>query len=205
MTLSEGIQHDGFPFHVPDCSRNELPKFLKEQRFNVGAEIGVYVGEFTERFLKEDLKMYAIDPWCAYSGSGRTFQVQQTQDTVFKQAYDRLLPFGNCTIVKKTAMDALVDFPDGSLDFVYIDGNHDFSHVAEDLYEWEKKVRRGGIVSGHDYYHTPSFARNVICHVGPIVDAYVEIFDIKNFYTFGGNPVDRHDYDRYLSWMWFKP
>ncbi len=48
-------------------------------------------------------------------------------------------------------MDALEDFEDNSLDFVYIDGDHNFKHISEDIYEWTKKVRSGGIVSGHDY------------------------------------------------------
>jgi hypothetical protein len=39
-------------------------------------------------------------------------------------------------------MDALNDFEDDSLDFVYIDGNHEFPYVAEDLFHWSKKVRK---------------------------------------------------------------
>ena len=39
-----------------------------------------------------------------------------------------------------------------SLDFVYIDGNHHFDFVMQDIIEWSKKVRAGGVVSGHDYY-----------------------------------------------------
>lgn len=48
-------------------------------------------------------------------------------------------------------MDVVKQFKDESLDFVYIDGNHSFQHVVNDLCEWEKKVKVGGIVAGHDY------------------------------------------------------
>ncbi len=48
-------------------------------------------------------------------------------------------------------MDALADFEDESLDFVYIDGNHAAPWVDDDIREWSKKVRKGGVVSGHDY------------------------------------------------------
>ena len=48
-------------------------------------------------------------------------------------------------------MDAVEDFEDNSLDFVFIDGAHDFKNVAMDICEWAKKVRPGGIVYGHDY------------------------------------------------------
>ena len=47
--------------------------------------------------------------------------------------------------------DTIVEFEDGSFDFVFIDGNHEYSHVLEDITEWTKKVKPGGIVCGHDY------------------------------------------------------
>jgi predicted O-methyltransferase YrrM len=40
---------------------------------------------------------------------------------------------------------------DNSLDFVYIDANHMKSQVVRDIQCWYPKVRRGGLVSGHDY------------------------------------------------------
>jgi hypothetical protein len=102
-------------------------------------------------------------------------------------------------------MEALTDFKDGSLDFVYIDGNHDFRHVAEDLFEWSKKVRSGGVVSGHDYYCTIPQARNVICQVKHVVDAFVKTYQIPSFYTVGEiNPHERRG-DSTKTWFWVKP
>ncbi len=48
-------------------------------------------------------------------------------------------------------MDAVKDFEDNSLDFVYIDANHEYDYVKQDITEWTKKVKPGGIVAGHDY------------------------------------------------------
>lgn len=48
-------------------------------------------------------------------------------------------------------MDAVKDFAPSSLDFVYIDGDHFYDRVLEDLTEWSKIVKPGGIISGHDY------------------------------------------------------
>jgi len=205
MKLIEGIKYEGKPFLIPDCSRDELPEFFKEMGYTVGAEIGSHKGIYTEKFCKVGLKMYAVDPWKAYTGSGRTSNDQTIQDAIYADAKERLSPY-DCTLIKRESMDAVGGFRNESLDFVYIDGDHNFRHIAEDLYEWSWKVRPGGIVSGHDYYHTPSFARNVVCHVGPIVDAYVKIYDIKNFYIFGTMKTkERKNQDRYLSWMWIKP
>ena len=51
-------------------------------------------------------------------------------------------------------MQALEDFLDNSLDFVFIDANHTFEYVVNDIAEWSKKVRPGGIISGHDFLNS---------------------------------------------------
>jgi len=201
MELSEGIKHSGNPFEIPDCSRENLPKFFKKMGYAVGAEIGVYKGEFTEKFCKAGLKMYAIDPWHSYGGAGRAAKEQKRQDFLYGHTQRTLAPYLDCTIIRKTSMDAVHYFKDESLDFVYIDGDHSFKHIAEDIYEWTWKVRKGGVVSGHDYLGNNSIAQKMIPHVGAVVDAYVKAFNIKNWYIFGrgirGN-------DNALSWMWIR-
>jgi predicted O-methyltransferase YrrM len=42
-------------------------------------------------------------------------------------------------------------FPDGSLDLVFIDGDHEYESVKADLQTWLPKVKPGGMISGHDY------------------------------------------------------
>mgnify|MGYP001581135190 CR=1 FL=1 len=197
MKIIEGIKEKGRPFRIPDASRNDLPEFFKEMGYKVGAEIGVYKGEFTKKFLDLGMKMYAIDPWMEYNGTGRAFHEQETIDVVYEEAKTRLSPYPDCTILRKTSMDALSDVPDESLDFVYIDGDHSYIHITEDLYWWAKKVRKGGVVSGHDYFRTASNAKNVLCHVKPVVDAHVVVFGVMNFYLVG-----KKGDDHYFSWLW---
>lgn len=38
-----------------------------------------------------------------------------------------------------------------SIDFIFIDANHDYRHVKEDIRLWLPKVKRGGVIAGHDY------------------------------------------------------
>jgi len=38
-------------------------------------------------------------------------------------------------------------------DFVYIDGNHKYNHVKEDILKWLPKVNPNGVIAGHDYNH----------------------------------------------------
>ena len=100
-------------------------------------------------------------------------------------------------------MDAVKDFENESLDFVYIDGDHNFRHTAEDVYEWSKKVRKGGAVAGHDYWNTPPYAQNVVCQVEAVVDAYAKLFEIKNWYIFKRDNTNDQGL-KYPSWLWIK-
>lgn len=44
--------------------------------------------------------------------------------------------------------------PNLSLDFLFIDGSHDYDSVFRDIELWRPKVRAGGIISGHDYHES---------------------------------------------------
>jgi hypothetical protein len=206
MKLIDGIKLGGKPVIIPDCGRDTLPQFLKEMGLTTGAEVGVYKAAFTEKFCKEDLLIYAIDPWMAYQGAGKTQKEQARQDFLFGHAGRVLAPYKNVKIIRKTSVEAAKDFKDGSLDFVYIDGDHRFPYVAEDIYNWYAKVKKGGIVSGHDYYNVNPGANNVLINVKSVVDAFIEAFYIPNFYIFGQiQPPDKGPKDdRYFSWMFFK-
>lgn len=203
MKFIEAIKQSGCPFVVLDCGRDSLPEFFVEMGYKIGVEIGVLRGKFTEKLCKAELKIYAIDPWMGFSGQGRHQNEQLIQDGYYEQAKKVLSPYKNCAIIRKTSMDALEDFKDGSLDFIFIDGNHDFRHAAEDIFEWSKKVRVGGVVAGHDYFDTASFARNIVCNVKVVLDAYVKAFDITNWYIYMPEGAVDPD-DKKYSWMFIK-
>lgn len=193
----------GRPAQIPDCSRNDLPQFFKDLGFKVGVEIGVYKGEFTEILAKSGLKIFGIDPWLSY-GEYEYEKWQNKQDYNFKFTQKRLKPYENITLIRKMSMDAVEDFADESIDFVYIDGNHRFQYVAEDLMRWGRKVKTGGIICGHDYALFRH--RNVGggCQVKEIVDAYARSFEM-NFWVLGRRTVRPGEKrDRMRSWMFFK-
>ena len=179
-------------------TRDDLPQFFIDMGYKVGAEIGVWKGEFSEKFLQAGLTMYAVDPWMPFKGQGRHQRFPEIQDSYYQVAVKRLSQYPDCVIIRKTSMDAVEDFRDRSLDFVYIDGNHSFRYFAEDLHEWSQKVRPGGCIAGHDYFDTAPWATNIICHVKTVVDAYVELFQIKGLCIIGDSD------HRTKSWLWIK-
>jgi hypothetical protein len=177
-------------------SRDELPQYFKEMGYTTGAEVGVYLGEFIEKFCKAGFKMYGIDPYAAYDNYRKHPQEQDFEKMYWKSK--ELLESHGGTLIRKTSMEALNDIPDDSLDFVYIDANHSIRYAVEDIYEWYRKVRVGGVISGHDYFvdkHNPYWIR--ACHVKLAVDACVEIFKVKDLQVIGEG-------DRHPSWLWIK-
>lgn len=194
MDLIKAIKENGSPYEIPNASRDDLPQFFKEMGYQVGAEIGVLKGEFSEKFCREGLKLYAIDPW----GIAKL-------DAQFEQTKQLLLPYPNCTIIRKTSMEAVEDFEDESLDFVYIDGNHSFRYIAEDLVEWTKKIKKGGIVSGHDYFYAKTNPGRENWHVAQVLNAYTQAYGISNWYLIGRkNIVEGEKRDKWRSWMFVK-
>jgi hypothetical protein len=93
-------------------------------------QISICCGIFSEKICQANpqLSLTSIDPWLK-------------RDDLYEISKKRLAPY-NCAVIRDYRENAYKQFADNSLDFVYIDGNHEFRYVAEDIYEWEKKVRK---------------------------------------------------------------
>ena len=204
MDLKEALKQKGRPFEIPDCSRDDLPLFFKQMGYKVGAEIGVGKGKYSEKLCKAGLSLHAIDPWLNYKDYESTLG-QKKFDVVYEHAKKLLSSYPNCTIIRKTSMKAVEDFTDNSLDFVYIDGNHQFKYIAEDIFEWTKKVKSGGAISGHDYVYSGSTNPFGLCHVIYVVNAYTQAHGIQNWYLLGRKKTIKGEKrDKWRSWMWIK-
>jgi hypothetical protein len=57
------------------------------------------------------------------------------------------------TPIRKTSVEASKDFEDESCDVIYIDMQHTYDAVIEDLHHWYPKLKKGGYMAGHDVYH----------------------------------------------------
>ena len=138
------------PIQLPH-KRDELTRLFKELGYKVGAEIGVDRGLYAEELCKANpsVKLFCIDPWKVYKDY-EDMQDSHYMNINYTHTKKRLAPY-NCEIIKKSSMGAIKDFAPESLDFVYIDANHTYKYVLEDIKKWSKIVKPGGIVSGHDY------------------------------------------------------
>ncbi len=182
-----------------------LSKLFAELKFNKGVEVGVDRGYFSEVLCKDNpnLELSCVDPWKRGAfPEGNPYRVDQKyHDECYKESVKRLAPY-NTTIIKKTSMDALEDFEDNSLDFVYIDANHDFVNFIQDLHYWIKKVRHGGIVSGHDFAY---YSYKKFNHVKRALLAYSREYRmIPIFAVMYDEHPEALRRDHFRSWFWVK-
>lgn len=129
-------------------TRNDLiNKF--ELITGMGAEVGVYSGEFA----KEILLRYKGNLLCVDRWSGDTVGLgPQDWSSVFDAFISNCDGFRHRTITMiGLSVDMAREVEDNSLDFVYIDADHQYEAVKSDIEAWFPKVRVGGIISGHDY------------------------------------------------------
>lgn len=203
--VESGAPKDGAPLIIPDATRGDLVDFFHDMGYKKGAEIGVAKGRYSKRMCQAGMKVYPIDPYLAYPDYTLPTMYQRMDDE-FERATKRLAKYG-CEIIRKTSMQAVNDFHNESLDFVYIDGHHGFRYIAEDLCEWYKKVRKGGIISGHDYVYIPKkkVDHPYICHVKHVLPAFINAYDIENWYVLGKKDEQVGEKrDRFRSWFFIK-
>ncbi len=192
------------PIVIPDYGRDQLASLFHELGFEQGVEVGVCDGTYSKILYDANPQLknlWGIDPFTQLKDY-RDYTRKSTIDAYHQKAVDLLGDLPNYHLIEKLSMDAVNDFEDESLDFVYIDANHDFRHVTEDVDSWSKKVRKGGIIAGHDFAKTNGHSRMHVKHVIPV---YTSAWNIKPWFVLGNEAVDEGLIrDKSRSWMWVR-
>ena len=114
-----------------------------------GCEVGVLRGELSGMLLEDwqDLNLYMVDPYLP-----DRYRNADDMRKIRELAFTNTLPFADRRImlVAKSLQVACL-IPNESLDFVYIDANHKYESVKQDIKAWYPKVKSGGLFFGHDY------------------------------------------------------
>ncbi len=120
------------------------------------AEIGVNRAETSKLFrtLFPNAHLYLIDPWKLtqeYLHSATPISRKQKHyDKAYNCVEEHFQNDPQVTILRMTSQEALHHTPE-QFDLVFIDANHEYKHVKQDILSWLPKVRPGGILAGHDY------------------------------------------------------
>ena len=128
--------------------RSDFAYICMWRRLYAAVEVGVDRGEFASVFLDRWIgdEWWGIDDYQPYP----EMPYDRTADFLF--AVERLKPHaGRVKLVKLGSAEASELFAPGTVDFVYIDGAHDYDSVHRDLRLWLPKLSDRGILAGHDF------------------------------------------------------
>jgi cephalosporin hydroxylase len=125
---------------------------------SIGAEIGIFMGVFASSVVnKVKPKMYhMIDPWkyrknwAKYDYKGKPLLSQEDVEVIYQdicRKFDR----PNVKIHRDYSYNVVNEFEDEYFDFLYIDGNHNYHAVLQDLTLYYPKIKVGGVIAGDDW------------------------------------------------------
>ena len=119
-------------------------------------ELGAWKGRSSAFLVVEaknkspNIKIHIVDTWL---GSGE--HTAGMTDGLYEKFISNMSPLnGHYQAHRMTTDEAAPLFEDGSLDAVFIDADHTYEAARRDIANWMPKVRKGGILAGHDYIHT---------------------------------------------------
>jgi SAM-dependent methyltransferase len=125
-------------------------------------EIGCWKGKSTAYLAAaikrsgKAIQLYAVDTW-----KGADNRPQMQKEIRDKHAGDmyptwkanmRRAGVGEvATAIREPSLDAVRHFQDSSLDFVFLDGDHSFANVVEEIRRWAPKLKPDGVLAGDDF------------------------------------------------------
>lgn len=190
-------RHKNF-IKVVGLSRDGMYEIFNSLGFRNGCEVGVWQGKNAFNIVNAipEAKILLVDPYSnhPYVRKPRTeWRIENAEG----QAHNRLQG-KNVVFIRKLSEDAVKDIPDESLDFVYIDGEHHYDQVMLDNILWSRKIRKGGIAAGHDYYKDDKHLMGVVY----AVNDYVRVHNLQLYITdINAEPPSKRSH---TSWFWEK-
>lgn len=124
----------------------------------------VYMAEEIKKYNK-NISWYAVDMF-----KGTKDENDNDKDVINDTLYDKYLkniePVKDLIhTIRGDSKEVYKQFEDESIDFLFIDGDHTYKGCYTDIKNWFPKVKKGGIIGGHDYSEPT-------CGVKMAVDSY---------------------------------
>lgn len=120
------------------------------------AELGTFVGDYAQKILElaQPKELYIVDIFANSPGTQWDVHVDD-MSRYFNVLTEKYHNNKNIYVVKSTTSDFLSTISENTLDAVYIDADHSYVAVKQDLALSYLKVKLGGFICGHDYDHLP--------------------------------------------------
>lgn len=137
-------------------ARDVILDLVKKHKPKNYVEVGCWEGVLLDRVKELVPDIWGVDPHkLEYNEFGEYSCRMGAQSEISQNDLDKIAQklterFGD-RYIRATSSEAVNNFKDDSLDFVFIDAIHDEAHVKEDIKLWLPKVKVGGIIAGDDF------------------------------------------------------
>lgn len=150
-------QFGEFWFNYPELYKKMVEKFPSGSKF---VEIGSWKGMSSAFMAVEiansgkNIDFYCVDTW---EGSVEHELYGIDTSTLYDTFLDNMSPLQKYyKAIRARSLQAVKQFEDKSLDFIFIDASHEYEDVRDDIIAWLPKLKDGGVIAGHDYLN-PDF------------------------------------------------
>jgi hypothetical protein len=145
------------------------------QSFGIGkvcAEIGVFRGYFSREILfTRPEQLWLIDAWEQQTGEYEQDPANaQDHESSYRAVWDEFSAIPCVRILRGWSLAAANSIPNNFFDWVYLDANHTWQGITNDIWAWWRKINVGGWLCGHDYGNN-----HPAIQVQPVVDAWAAI------------------------------
>lgn len=135
---------------------------VAQKKYKVLVELGTWKGHsimYLAQKLKEqnyEFKLFGVDLFDEspiHENRGNEYLKPQMQFLweVYNQNLIRKNVRDVVKDIKKNSWESANEFEDESVDFVFIDADHKYESVVKDIQSWLPKIKKGGMISGHDF------------------------------------------------------
>jgi len=200
--------HKDNPHTLKKFLRSDLYRIFVDLGFTTGVEVGVEKGKNAQTMFEiiPNLKLFGVDPYEQHPQASYVVDAKRRGwDEKYlhncKMQCLRRMRGRNFTLLQGFSEHMADKLDDNSVDFVYIDADHSYDMVMLDLIKWGRKLKKGGILSGHDYYYD-SDKEGRRAKVTQAINDYTKIHNI-NFYVTDEDHAKLKG-DIYPSWFWVK-
>lgn len=130
--------------------------FLNFYKLKTVIELGVYRGDFAKVLLEKCNfleKYYMIDPWRNLNDWNKPANTSSAEfEKIFKEALNKThFAKSKRVILRGKTTEVINEIEDGSIDFIYIDGDHTLKGISIDLITSWNKISENGYVAGDDF------------------------------------------------------
>lgn len=146
----QNIGEDWFTY--PNLYRSMVERFDDARFVEVGCWKGRSVCYLAVEVVNQN-KNIKIDCVDIFEYSNIQSDIAEPKyENIYGQLLENIKPVRNIVNPVKGESSIVSGFyPEESLDFVFIDAAHDFENVFKDISCWFGKVKKGGVIAGHDY------------------------------------------------------